>query len=309
MHLWGDSTFLGEVGGPADLGGAQLADAGSVAVAPATGLVYVADSGHNRVLVYGPEGTLQAKWGAGEGNGAAGSAPGAFNHPDAVAVAPSGDVYVADTGNDRVVELSPAGEVIGEWGSRGTADGRFRSPTGIAVDAAGRVYVVDSENNRVQVFEARRARAGEVGAARHRAWRVLAAERGRRRTAAAKCSSPTPTTTASSASTLVCAGSVRLSRARQLAAAAERRAGAAKSACRAPPACSPAAALALQVRCKRGCRILVDGHAVRARRAPRRAPARGRPRAAGGSRRPRAAADRPARRCGGCGASSARAGR
>ncbi len=154
VHLWGDGTFLGELGGPADLGGAQLAAAGSVAVAAATGLIYVADAGHNRVLVYGPEGALQAKWGAGLGDGAAGSAPGAFNHPDAVAVAPSGEVYVADTGNDRVVELSPSGGVVDEWGSSGTAAGHFRAPTGIAVDAAGRVYVVDSENNRVQVFEA-----------------------------------------------------------------------------------------------------------------------------------------------------------
>jgi len=154
VHLWGDGTYLGEVGGPADLGGAQLAAAGAVAVAPATGQTYVADSGHNRVLVYGPEGTLQAKWGAGEGDGAPGSAPGTFDRPGALAVAPSGNVYVADTGNDRVVELSPAGGVLAEWGSRGTTGGRFRSPTGIAVDAAGRVYVVDSENNRVQVFAA-----------------------------------------------------------------------------------------------------------------------------------------------------------
>ena len=33
---------------------------------------------------------------------------------------------MADTGNDRVVELSPGGSVLAEWGSRGTADGRFR---------------------------------------------------------------------------------------------------------------------------------------------------------------------------------------
>jgi DNA-binding beta-propeller fold protein YncE len=153
-HLWGDGSFLGELGGPAELGGAQLSDAGSVAVSPVTDQTYVADTDHNRLLVYGPEGALQAKWGAGEDNGAPGSGPGAFDHPEAVTVAPSGNVYVADTGNDRVVELSPAGSVVTEWGSAGTASGRFRSPTGIAVDAAGDVYVVDSENNRVEVFEA-----------------------------------------------------------------------------------------------------------------------------------------------------------
>ena len=44
--------------------------------------------------------------------------------------------------------------MIGEWGSRGTGNGRFHDPDGVAVDAAGRVYVLDGENNRVEVFEA-----------------------------------------------------------------------------------------------------------------------------------------------------------
>ena len=120
VHLWGDDTYLGELGGPADLGGAELAAAGSVAVSPVTDQTYVADTDHNRVLVYGPEGTLQARWGAGEGDGAAGSGPGAFDHPEAVAAAPSGSVYVADTANDRVVELSLSGGVIAEWGAKDT---------------------------------------------------------------------------------------------------------------------------------------------------------------------------------------------
>ncbi len=153
-RLWGDGTFLDELGGPADLGGAQLSSAGSVAVSAASGQVYVADTNHNRVLVYGPNRSLVARWGAGEGNGAAGSAPGAFNHPAAVAVGGSGNLYVADTANNRIVELSSGGNVLAEWGSRGTGNGRVHSPAGVAVDAAGRVYVLDSENNRVEVFDA-----------------------------------------------------------------------------------------------------------------------------------------------------------
>lgn len=154
VRLWGEGTYQAEIGGPAELGGAQLAGAGSVAVAGGEDLTYVADTNHNRILVYNANGTLVAKWGADGGDGAGGTGPGDFEAPAAVAVGPSGDVYVADTGNDRVVELSPADVVLSEWGSRGGADGRFRSPTGIAVDAAGDVYVVDSENNRVQVFDA-----------------------------------------------------------------------------------------------------------------------------------------------------------
>jgi tripartite motif-containing protein 71 len=154
VRLWGDGTFLGELGGPTQLGGAQLSGAGSVAVASGPDDTYVADTAHNRVLVYGPEGSLRAKWGAGEGDGAAGSGNGQFDHPDALALDSAADAYVADTLNNRVVELSPSGVVLREWGSRGTADGRFHSPTGIAVDGAGRVYVLDSENDRVQVFGA-----------------------------------------------------------------------------------------------------------------------------------------------------------
>jgi tripartite motif-containing protein 71 len=152
-RLWGDGTYLSEIGGPAALGGAQLNGAGSVAVAAGPDLTYVADSAHNRVLLYSPGGSLLARWGAGEGNGASGSGPGEFSHPAAVAVDGSGNAYVADTGNDRVVKLSAGGGVLTAWGSRGTADGRFHSPGGVAVDAAGNVYVVDTENNRVEEFD------------------------------------------------------------------------------------------------------------------------------------------------------------
>jgi DNA-binding beta-propeller fold protein YncE len=153
-RLWGDGTYLSELGGPAGRGGAQLNGAGSVAVAAGPDLTYVADTAHNRVLVYSAGGSLLARWGAGEGNGASGSGPGDFNHPAAVAVDGAGNAYVADSGNDRIVKLSPDGRVLTIWGSRGTADGRFHSPSGVAVDAAGSVYVVDSENNRVEQFDA-----------------------------------------------------------------------------------------------------------------------------------------------------------
>jgi DNA-binding beta-propeller fold protein YncE len=153
VRLWGDGTFLSERGGPAEIGGAQLSGAGAVAVAASTGQTYVADTVHNRVLVYSPEGSLLAKWGAGGGNGASGSQAGEFDHPAAVAVGSHGEVYVADEGNDRVVELYASGSVLTQWGSPGTTDGRFRGPTGVAVNEAGNVYVVDSENNRIQTFD------------------------------------------------------------------------------------------------------------------------------------------------------------
>ena len=121
-------------------------------MSPITGELYVADTEHNRVLIYSPTGTLQAKIGAAGGNGAPGSESGAFNHPEGLTVAPSGYVYVADSGNDRVVKLAPDGAVAGEFGVLGSASGALHDPTGVAVDAAGRVYVVDAADNRVEVF-------------------------------------------------------------------------------------------------------------------------------------------------------------
>jgi DNA-binding beta-propeller fold protein YncE len=157
VRMWGDGTFLSELGGPSGVGGAQLNGVAAVAVAPGSGRTYVADAGHNRVLVYGPEGTVLARWGAGGGNGVAGNAPGSFNHPSGVAVASVavGEevIYVADKGNDRIVELDANGNVLRQWGARGSADGRFHAPAGVTVDGTGNVYALDGENNRVQQFD------------------------------------------------------------------------------------------------------------------------------------------------------------
>ena len=152
-RLWGDGTYLSELGGPADRGGAGLNGAGSVAVSAITGDVYVADTDHNRILIYSPAGALLAKAGAGGADGSPGSGPGEFNHPAAVTVAPSGNVFVADTGNNRVAELAPNGVFMDEFGQLGSGEGRLHDPTGVAVDAAGRVYVVNAANNRVEVFD------------------------------------------------------------------------------------------------------------------------------------------------------------
>ncbi len=153
VRLWGDGTPLNELGGPAALAGATFSGSSAVAVSPVTHIAYVADSGHNRILVFSPGGQLLARWGAGGGDGAAGSGQGSFAGPQGIAIDRNGYVDVADTGNDRVVRIAPSGNVIGEWGAPGSGAGRFHAPNGIGVDAAGNVYVLDSENNRVQVFD------------------------------------------------------------------------------------------------------------------------------------------------------------
>ena len=111
--------------------------------------------------------------------GSAGSGDGQLNNPQDVAVDnSSGDIYVADTGNHRVVKLDSSGHFVSAWGwgvsdgnaaaqictsgcqagIAGSGAGQFTTPTFIEVDnsagpSAGDVYVADTADNVVQKFD------------------------------------------------------------------------------------------------------------------------------------------------------------
>jgi DNA-binding beta-propeller fold protein YncE len=92
--------------------------------------------------------------------GTAGSEPGQFQSPRAVAVAADGSLYVVDSMNIRIQHLSQDGQVLQVWGnhadvSQGAAPGgTFNEPWGIAVAPDGSVYVADTWNYRIQKFTA-----------------------------------------------------------------------------------------------------------------------------------------------------------
>jgi DNA-binding beta-propeller fold protein YncE len=84
--------------------------------------------------------------------GGAGSADGQFNGPTAVATNSANQVYVVDSGNNRVEVFGEGGEFLAKWGSLGSGPGQFSAPVGIAIDGDGFVYVADRDNGRVQKF-------------------------------------------------------------------------------------------------------------------------------------------------------------
>lgn len=100
-----------------------------------------------------------------------------LDSPQAVAVNPAGDVFIADTDNNRVDEVLPGGRIVGFAGNGrpgyagdgGPAAGaELTEPTGVAVDSAGNVYIADAGNNVIRRVDARTATittvAGDVAA-------------------------------------------------------------------------------------------------------------------------------------------------
>ncbi len=84
--------------------------------------------------------------------GERGSGPGQFSSPLGIAADERGTVFVADTGNDRVVRLQYHDDdlhFVKAFGSSGDAPGQFSSPSQIALGASGTVYVTDTGNDRV----------------------------------------------------------------------------------------------------------------------------------------------------------------
>ena len=84
--------------------------------------------------------------------GSYGSEPGKFQFPWGVAIDADDNVYIADSGNDRIQKFDGDGNLTLSWGESGTNPGQFDEPSGITVTSAGVIYVADSKNHRIQKF-------------------------------------------------------------------------------------------------------------------------------------------------------------
>lgn len=150
----------GESGSTDGIGSAARFGGPSGIVVDGSGIVYVADTGNFTVRKITSDGVVTTLAGKasfpGSADGTGGSAR--FDSPRGVAVDESGNVYVADTGNDTIRKIASGGVVTtlaGKAGIPGNADGggsaaRFSSPAGIAVDASGNIYVADTGNHTIR---------------------------------------------------------------------------------------------------------------------------------------------------------------
>lgn len=141
--------------------------------------VYVTDADLKRVQVFNSAGIFLRSWGGSIGTGDGQFSP--FQGPLGIAVDTSDNVYVSDTGTNRIQKFTNTGAFLG-WAGRctsgancdpvsqrslgfrctastcsapasGSSDGQFLLPTGLAVDSLDNIYVADWVNDRIQKFD------------------------------------------------------------------------------------------------------------------------------------------------------------
>jgi tripartite motif-containing protein 71 len=101
-----------------------------------TDAVVVFDSSGNELWRFGD-------WGLGDGE---------FRGFSDIALDADGNVYVAESANNRVQVFDSSGNFLRKIGGT-NANGQFYTPTSLATDTAGNVYVADKDNFRIQVFD------------------------------------------------------------------------------------------------------------------------------------------------------------
>jgi sugar lactone lactonase YvrE len=155
--LAGNSTFLNAVGTNARLNHPNFLATDSA------GNIYISEAGNHDIRKVATDGTVTlfagspGELGYADGTGAAAM----FNDPGALAFDANGNLFVADTGNSLIREISPAGVVTtfaGTSGNSGIQDGQgsaasFTSPYGLAFDANGNLFVSDSDAETIREID------------------------------------------------------------------------------------------------------------------------------------------------------------
>ena len=114
-----------------------------IAFDAAHGLIYVVDW-DGRIQKFTTNGDFRASWIMPEVD---------KGKPEDLCLLPNGNLAVTDTHYSRIVEFTPAGQLVRMFGTYGRGPGQFIYPVGICCDAAGNLYVSEyGENDRIQKF-------------------------------------------------------------------------------------------------------------------------------------------------------------
>ena len=126
------------------------------------GNLYIADFGNSRVRKVTPGGTISTYAGTGTPGFAGDGGPATaaqLSFPQGVALDSAGNLYIADSNNNRIRKVTPGGTIStyagtglqGFSGDGGPAiDAQLWFPVGVALDSAGNLYIADQENQRIR---------------------------------------------------------------------------------------------------------------------------------------------------------------
>jgi uncharacterized protein (TIGR03437 family) len=154
----------GAPGGAGDGESARLAQLNlpSACARDSAGDLFIADTWNHRIRKVDPSGTISTVAGTGtvgfSGDGGPATAAGIYA-PRGVVVDDEGDIYIADTGNNRIRQVTPDGlihTIAGQAAAGFSGDGgpaasaQINAPGGLLLDGAGDLYFADTGNNRVR---------------------------------------------------------------------------------------------------------------------------------------------------------------
>jgi len=153
----GNASYFGD-GGPAYRGSINHPQGLAI---DSAGNVYIADTLDNAVrkVTNGTITTLAGTGSAGSSGDSGQATSARLDHPSAVAVDNAGNVFVADTGGNRVRKIDPLGVITTVAGNGDTTFGgdggpaaaaSLSGPRGVAVDTAGNLYIADTGHNRIR---------------------------------------------------------------------------------------------------------------------------------------------------------------
>lgn len=138
---------------------AKFASPRDVAI-DASGNCYVADTNNHSIRKITPDGKVTTLAGSEEGYMDGEAEKACFSRPEGLALGPKGDLYVADTENNRIRKItfhkqSAVVTTVAGCGSEGFADksgtnAKFDRPSKVAVDVSGNIFVADTGNGRVR---------------------------------------------------------------------------------------------------------------------------------------------------------------